>query len=109
MSPNLGREYLQQEETEEHDDEGEVGGEGEAVAGTEALVDGQEQSGAHVAEDVVEVEAWVVAEADVVYQLRHQYQVPQHDHPLVVAEEVAQTQVQEQAQVCILYVVQNWM
>ena len=43
------------------------------------------------------------------YQLRHQYQVPQHDHPLVVAEEVAQTQVQEQAQVCILYVVQNWM
>lgn len=44
-------------------------------------------------------EAGVVAKSDVVYDLRDEDEISEHDHPLVVTEEVGECEIQEQPEV----------
>lgn len=89
--------------------QGQVGGESEPVLGTGPFVDGNEETGADEAEDVEDIEAGVVAHADVVDDLGEEDEVAEDNHPLVVAEEVDQSEVEEEAEVWMSQWVQNWM
>ena len=68
-----------------------------------------QQSAANKSKYVKRIKAWIIAHTNIMDDLRDEEHIAEDDHPLVIAEEVNESQIEKQAEIYISTLIQNWI
>lgn len=71
----------------------------ESISRAGAFIEWQEESGAHIAEDIIGREVRLVDKTYIMYQLRKEDECFEQYHPLLIGKEVGEGEVEEESQV----------
>ena len=76
-----------------------VRGQAEPILRTKPLIDRNEHPCPYEAKDIERIETRIIAKTDVMDDLREKDQIAEDDHPLIIAEEVDEGEVEEQSKI----------